>query len=284
MRERLGFVDPDTGQERGVVARYLSWLQHSVQLDFAAASDDPRRFRQRILSALPVTLLVNVLALLAALAVAIPAGTWLGMRAGSRADRTASTVLLVLFSLPEFVLATVLVLLLAGGLGPALLPAAGLRTEGADGWSLPAQLLDLARHLVLPVVVLAVGPAVWIARLLRESVAAAARSDFVLALRGRGTEPRTITLRVLRHGLSPIATLIASLLPMLVGGSVVVESVFGLPGLGGLTWQAVRGREAPMVMALTMLVSVVTLVGLVLSDVAQRALDPRVGQRLGAPR
>ena len=127
--------------------------------------------------------------------------------------------LLVLYGLPEFLVATLLVVLFGGGLFGELLPVVGLRSEGSESWSALAQLGDLARHLVLPVLTLAVAPCVVVARFLRESVARAARSDFVLALRGWGMPERYVRRRALRNGLSPLVTLAGTLPPALVGGS-----------------------------------------------------------------
>ncbi|MEZ5966118.1 MAG: ABC transporter permease [Planctomycetota bacterium] len=276
MRVRFGQIDPASGVEFSFGERYARWLQHAIRLDFAAASDDPADFTQRITTALPVTLLLAFVAVVAAVVVSVPLGTWLGLGRGRRLQRFVSTLLLLLWSVPEFLLGTLLVLFLAGGLAPALLPGAGLRSPGSETWALPAQMLDLAAHLILPVATLALGPSVWLTRQLRESMARAATSDFVVALRGFGVDERTVRRRIVRNGLVPLATAVGTLLPMLVSGSVVVERIFGLPGLGDLACRAVHAREVPMVMAMTMLVAVVTLIGLVVSDLLHRALDPRV--------
>jgi len=276
LRVRFHQLDPATGAEYSFIERYVHWLQHAVRLDFAAASDDPANFSQRIATALPVTLLLAFVAVLVTVALAVPLGTWLGLRRHQPLARAASTGLLLLWSVPEFLFGTLLVLFLGGGFAAPLLPATGLRSAGSDAWTLPVQLLDLASHLVLPVATLALGPTVWLTRQLRESIARAAGSDFVAALQGFGVAEAVIRRRIVRNGLAPLATAVGTLLPMLVSGSVVVERIYGLPGLGDLACSAVHAREVPMVMAMTMLVSVATLLGLVVSDLLHRALDPRV--------
>jgi len=282
LRVRFGQIDPVTGEEYPFLARWLRWLKHAATLDFAAASEDPAGFARRIRTALPVTLLLSFLAVALAVAVALPLGTWLGLHSDARLPRVVDHALVALWAVPQFLLGTLLVLALAGGFGPALLPSGGLRTPGATEWSLPAQALDLIAHLAMPVFTLAVGPAVWLTRQLRESVARAARSDFVHALRGLGMDEALIRRRIVRNALAPLATATGTLLPLLVSGSVVVERIFALPGLGDLSCRAVLAREVPMVMAMTMLGSVATLVGFVVSDLLHRALDPRV--RLAAER
>lgn len=275
LRVRFGQVDPVSGIEYSFGERYVRWLGHAAQLDFAAASDDPAEFAARIRSALPVTLLLAFLSLVLAVSIALPLGTWLGLRRGMVAS-TVDTLLVALWAVPQFLLGTLLVLLVGGGFGPMLLPTTGLRSLGAETWSPVAQALDLLAHLVLPVLTLAVGPAVWLTRQLRESVARAAGADFVRALRGLGMEEDVIKRRIVRNGLAPLATAAGTLMPMLVSGSVIVERIFSVPGLGDLSCRAVFAREVPMVMAMTMLVSVATLLGLVVSDVLHRALDPRI--------
>jgi peptide/nickel transport system permease protein len=279
LRMSWGLADPQTGASYSLAHRYGTWLERACRLDFVGAGEDPAAFRARILDALPVTVLVNLLALLVALGIALPLGGWLGMSAGGAAERGVSLALFLVFGLPEFLLATLLLLAFGGGYFAEILPAGGLRSPGAGALPLLSQALDLAKHLALPVAALAIGPCVVASRFLRESVARAAASDFVLAMRALGLPERHVRRRALRNGLSPLITLLGTMLPALVGGSVIVESVFSLPGLGRLAWDAMQARDYAMVMALTLMVSVVTLLGLLLSDVLQRAVDPRVELR-----
>jgi peptide/nickel transport system permease protein len=279
LRVRFGLVDPVTGEELPFAVRYLRWLGHAVRLDFAGASEDPAHFARRIETALPVTLLLSFLAVAAAVGVALPLGTWLGLRKDAPLARAVDAGLLALWGVPQILLGTLLVLFVGGGLGRSLLPVGGLRSPGAEAWPLPAQAVDLLAHLVLPVATLALGPTVWLTRQLRESVARAAQHDFVAALRGLGMAEAVVRRRIVRNGLAPLATAAGTLLPMLVSGSVIVERIFAVPGLGDLSCRAVLAREVPMVMAMTMLVSVATLLGMVVSDLAHRALDPRVTLR-----
>lgn len=279
LRIEWGLADPQTGAPLSLAHRYGAWLRRAVRCDFVGPGENASAFRERIAAALPVTLLVNVLALLVALGIAVPLGAWSGMNAGGGADRAVSLLLLVAFGLPEFLLATLLLLTFGGGFFGELLPSGGLQSADAASRSIAGQALDLAKHLLLPVASLALAPCVIAVRLLRDSVARAAASDFVLAMRGLGLPERHVRRRALRNGLSPLVTLLGTLLPALVSGSVVVESVFSLPGLGRLAFEAMQAREYPMVMALTMLVSLVTLAALLLSDLLQRVVDPRVELR-----
>lgn len=279
LRVQWGLVDPATGEPYSVWTRYAHWLERAASLDFAGPGEDRAQFYRRLRNALPVTLLVNTLALLIALGIAVPLAARVGMARGSLLDRATAPVLLMLYGVPEFLLATLLLLVFAGGWFAPWLPGAGLRSEGAASWPPLRQAADMGLHLVLPVTALAVGPCVVVTRFLRESVARAADSEFVVALRGWGLPVGEVRRRALRNGLSPIVTLLGTMLPGLVGGSVVVETTFSLPGLGRLAYDAVRRQDVAMVMALTVLVSVVTLLSLLLSDLLHRAVDPRVELR-----
>jgi len=274
LRIHYGQVDPVTLERRPLLVRYGDWLRRALVLDFAGPGED-----RAVFHALPVTLLLQALALSVALGAGITLGTWLGMREGSRADRVLGPVLLALYALPEFLVATFLVLLLGGGLFAPLLPVDGLHSPGAATWSWPAQFLDMLAHLPLPVLALALGPFVMIARYTRDGVARAARSEFVLALRGLGLGETYVRRRALRAGASTLITLVGTMLPVLVGGSVVVERVFNVRGLGALAFESVIARDYPMVMATTVIGSMATLVGLLVSDLLQRAVDPRVELR-----
>lgn len=279
LREHWGLIDPATGEEYSVWWRWLQWLGRACTLDLAGPGVDPAQFYGRILRALPVTLLLNVLALLLALGVAIPLGARLGMAKAGPLDRALSGGMFALYCLPEFLLATLLLVVFGGGFTEPILPIRGLRSDGAGEWPALAQLWDMVQHLVLPVLALAAAPCVVITRFLRDSVGRAARSDFVLALRGWGVPEAVVRRRALHNGLSPLVTLLGVLLPGLVSGSVVVESIFTLPGLGQLAFESARRQEFPMVMAMTLLASAVTLASLLLSDVLQRVVDPRVELR-----
>lgn len=275
LRIRYGLVDPQTLEPMPVWQRYGTWLWNAVNLRFCGPGDDPAAFRRRIAEAVPVSLLLGFWALVVAVVVGLPIGSWLGMRIGSRADRIASAAMFTLFGMPDVLIATLLVLLLGGPVFD-LLPTAGLHSDGSEGMSVGGQLLDLGRHMVLPVFVQAILPTLMIVRFLRESVGRAANSTFALNLEAWGIDARIRRRRLLRAGFAPIATLAGSLLPTMITGSIVVESVFTIEGVGRLAWNAVRTQDQAMLMLVTLLASSATLFGFLVSDIAHRYLDPRV--------
>lgn len=275
LRIRFGMIDEETLQPAPLWRRYVRWVTNAMTLRLAGAHEDDQAFRNRLAAALPVSLLLGFLALGLAIAIGVPLGTALGMRAGSPADRTVSQLLFLVIGVPEFLLATLL-LLGFGGTWLSWFPSSGLRSNGADELGLAAQILDFAWHLVLPVVVMASAPMVLITRFLRDSVARAAASPYAANLRALGLEPRIVRRRLFRNGAAPLATLAGSLLPMLVSGSIIVENLFSLDGLGHLAFRAVEEQNQAMVMALVLITSTASLLALIASDVLHRIIDPRV--------
>lgn len=279
LRTHWGMIDPATGVERSVWERYGQWLKRACTLDFAGPGESRPEFYSRIARALPITVFLNVLAILVALGLAIPLGARLGMSSGKWFDRTISGALFLAYGIPEFLLAALLIICLGGGLFDAVFPTRGLWSDNASELSLLGKTWDLTQHLILPTVTLALAPFVIVTRFLRESVGRAARSDFAFAMRAWGLPEKQIRRRALHNGMSPIVTLLGVLLPALVGGSVVVENAFSIPGLGRLAFDAAMRQEHSMVMAMTLLVGAATLLSFLLSDVLHRIVDPRVELR-----
>lgn len=263
LRIRHGLVDPMTLRPKPVHERYATWLSNAATLRFCGPGDDPAEFRARIARALPVSLLLGALSLGVALLIGVPLGAFLGMRTGQCGERWIGGVLLAMAAMPDALFATIALMLFAG---PVF------------DW-LPAGGLDRASSYALPVFVMALGPIVLLSRFLRESVARVAASPFADNLVAWGTPPRERSRRILRVALAPVATLAGSLLPMLVAGSVVVETTFAIDGMGRLLLEAVRSNDCAMAMVATTITAAVTLVGFVASDLLHRALDPRVRLR-----
>jgi ABC-type dipeptide/oligopeptide/nickel transport system permease component len=275
LRIRHGLIDPVTGEPVPAWRRYGRWLGDAALLRFAGPGEDHGALWRRLGAALPVTAWLGGLALLVAFGLGMPLGAWLGLRAGTRADRTVSAMLLVGAGIPEFLAGTLLLLALSSA-WLQWLPASGLRSPGSENWLFAWQLVDFARHLVLPVTVMALGPLVLVTRFVRDSVARAAKAPFVASMHALGIDARIVRARLLRHGCAPVATLAGSLLPMLVGGSIVVENLFALDGVGHLAFGAARQREQPMLMTIVVISSIATLVAFVLSDLLHRIVDSRV--------
>jgi peptide/nickel transport system permease protein len=178
-------------------------------------------------------------------------------------------------AVPDYLFGSLLLLLFAGWHWHWL-PSHGLKSPGAAEWGTLARLGDLVLHLILPVLTLALGPLVLVLRFVRDATARAAAQPFAQQWHALGLPPALVRKRLRRHALVPLATLAGGLLPMLVGGSVVVEQLFSLDGIGQLAFGAVRDLDHAMVMLLTVVGAIATLLALFVSDVLHRWIDPRV--------
>lgn len=275
LRAQYGVVDPVTLEPLPLLHRYFAWLGRALQLQFGATPTASAVLWQRFAMALPVSLLLGGLALLLAFAVGVPLGLREGLGVGSRVEQGLRAVLLTLVGVPEYLLGSLLLLLFCGWQWNVF-PSHGLTSPGADGLAWSAQALDLAWHLALPVGVLAIGPTVLLMRFVAAAVARATRQPFALQLLALGMDENLVHARLRRHGAVPLATLAAGLLPTLVCGSVVVESLFSLNGIGQLAFNAVRDQDHAMLLLVTVVASSAILGSIVLSDLLHRWVDPRV--------
>ncbi len=261
------------GLDRPLPEQFALWIGRVARLDLGESFVDHRPVAERIREALPHTLALNGLALLFALAFAIPLGVVAGGNPEGAFDRASGVALFALYSLPTFWAALLLQTLFSVKL--RWLPLYGTASDTAPAGL--AGLADSLAHLALPVTCLTYGTLAFVARLVRSGVAEARRSDYVLAARARGASPRrALWGHAFRNALLPVITLFGLLLPALLSGSVIVEKIFAWPGLGRLYFDSILARDYPVILALSLLSAVATLAATLLSDIAVAAADPRV--------
>ncbi|WJK36340.1 ABC transporter permease [Solwaraspora sp. WMMA2065] len=259
LRRELGLdVDP--------VQRYVDWATAALRGDLGTGYVGRREVTEVLVDRLPNSLLLTTLAMALAVPLAVAVGLVAGMRAGRRTDRLLSTATLVAVGVPEFLVAALLVAVFAAGLG--LLPEVSLVPLGGRPWDEP-------RILVLPVAALAVAALAAAARLLRASVAEIASAPYIEAARLRGVTGFRLAVRhVLPNAVAPAVQVTAVMFAGLIGGAVVVETLFNYPGIGYELQQAVANRDVPMVQGLALATCATALVLLLLGDLAQLALNP----------
>ncbi|MEO8189453.1 MAG: ABC transporter permease [Acidobacteriota bacterium] len=259
------------GLDRPLPERFGKWVSRVARLDFGESFVDRRPVLDRIDEALPYTLLLNGLALLLTLAIAVPLGVVTGGRPDGPLDRVSGPLLFALYSLPAFWAALLLQTLFSVRL--QWLPLYGVSSDSPAG----SEFADRAAHLVLPVVCLTYGSLAFYARLIRASVAETRNADYVLAARARGLSRReALWKHAFRNALLPLVTLLGLVLPGLLSGSVIIEKIFAWPGLGRLYFDSILSRDYPVVLALSLLGAVATLVLTLAADIAGAAVDPRV--------
>jgi len=255
--------------------QYWLWIADVSRGDLGRSFHDRRPVGEKIRERIGTTLTLNALALAVMLAMAVPIGTVAALRRDSLWDRLPAVATYLLYAVPVFWAGLLLQILFAVRLG--WLPLAGLRGPGHDLMGPLERLFDTASHLVLPVACLSYGGLAYLSRFVRATLIDNAVADSWRAARARGLSPLGV---LFRHGFRqagvPMLTLAGFLLPALVGGSVIVESVFAIPGLGRLFVEATFQRDVPVLMGLTLLSGAATLVGILAADLTYTLVDPRV--------
>ena len=272
IRDRL---EKAYGLDRPAPERYARWLSSvCLQGELGWSHSRSRPVRQAIAEALPATLLLSGAALLVHLATGIGLGLWSALSRG-RFVRAVHRAALALYAMPVFWVGLMAILILAVRF--PLFPPSSMRSVGAEDLGMFARWMDLLRHLALPALVLGLSSAAGLSRFVRGGLLAALAEPFVHAARARGLRRRSATLRhALRPALVPVVNLVGMTLPILVSGTLIIEVVFGWPGMGRLTYDAIQAHDLPVVLAATMLAAGLVIVGNLLADIAMAVLDPRV--------
>ncbi len=274
MRQRLR---AQYGLDKPLYVQYAQWFKGLVQLDLGRSfSPDRRKVWDKIRERLPVTILINVLSMILILIVAIPLGVRAAVKQNSLFDQVTTVLVFLAYAAPAFWVA--LLLMLYFGIELNWLPVSGLHTlMGYDEMSTWQKILDWARHLVLPVFVSAIGGLAGFSRYTRSSMLEVLRQDFITTARAKGLPERTVIYRhALRNALLPLITILGLSIPGLIGGSVIFESIFAIPGVGQLMWSSVMARDYPVLMGNLVIVSVLTLLGNLIADIGYAAVDPRI--------
>ena len=273
LRERLREIYE---LDKPLHVQYWSWLTRLVRLDFGRSfSPDARPVLQKIGERLPITLLLNIVELAIIVALAIPIGVLSATRQYSTFDKITTIFVFVGFATPDFWLALMLMILFGVQLG--WLPISGLRSPTWEYLAFWAQQWDFVTHLTLPILVATFGGLAGFSRYMRQSMLEVVRQDYIQSARAKGlSEKVVIGKHALRNALLPIVTVLGLSLPGLIGGSVIVESIFAIPGMGQLMVQAVFERDYPVIMGNLVIVATLTLVANLIADLTYSLVDPRI--------
>ena len=263
-RAKWGFDQP-------LHVQFVLFLQRLAQGDMVFFQTNQPIWRE-LWDALKVTILLNSIVFVLIYVAAIPLGIYSAAYPRSTFDRVTTLSLFILYSLPSFWVAEILRMRFMGWL-----PIMDLTSQNFDRLSPGEQFWDYLKHLVLPVICLTYGGLAYVSRQMRAGMLEVIRQDYIRTAEAKGaTKARVILVHALRNSLFPIITLLASLLPFLVGGSVIIEIVFNIPGMGRLSYDSIYRREYDAVMMTLMLSAVLTLAGILVSDILYVIVNPRV--------
>ncbi len=269
------------GLDQPLHVQYLSWLKKLSRLDFGRSfSSDNRPVLDKIKERLPVTLSLNIIALLIEFGLAIPIGILAAVHRDTLLDKGLTVFVFLGFAVPTFWLA--LLLMYFFGVKLNWLPISGLHTLGYEAYGWFGRVWDLAKHLVLPVLVASFGSLAGVSRYMRSAMLQVIGQDYITTARAKGLSERVVIWKhALRNALLPLITLVGFSIPGLIGGSVIFETIFAIPGMGQLFYQGVMSRDYPVVMGILVIGAGLTLIGNLIADLSYALADPRIRQGSG---
>ena len=261
--------------DQPLITQYLYWLRGILRFDLGTSIVDHRPVTTRILEKLPNTVELNVIAFLIAAAAGVPLGLWSATKSGRPVERASSVLFFLLYSLPSFWVALLLVEFFAVKLG--VLPTFGMTSDFYLDLSTGQRLLDHGRHLILPVVTLSYAQIAIFARFSKSALTEVIHQDYITTARAKGAAPQNVLWRhAFRNALIPLITLLGLTIPYLLSGSIITEQIFQWDGIGQLYFTSILTRDYPIVLGLTVVTAVATLLASLVADILYALADPRV--------
>ena len=264
------------GLDKPLPVQYLIWMKNLARLDFGTSiSADSRPVWDKIKERLPITISINVASMIIIFLVSIPLGVISAVRRGSALDRAITVFVFIGFSIPGFWLPLICMDFL--GVRLMWLPISGIHSQGYEHLGALAKVWDVTRHLALPVFISAFGSLAGMSRYMRSSMLEIIRQDYILTARAKGLSERAVIYRhAMRNALLPVITILGLSVPGLIGGSVIFESIFSIPGLGKLFYDGIMMRDYNLIMGSLTIGAVLTLLGNLIADLAYSVADPRI--------
>jgi len=266
------------GLDEPLYKQYGKWLNRFVLFDFGTSFKDSRPARDKIFERLPATILLNFFSLLFTCIIAVPLGIYCALKKDTIIDKTITVILFICFSVPSFWLA--LIFMIFFGLQLGWLPMSGLYSFNFENMNIFMKILDISKHLVLPVAVSVIVSLATLSRYTRSGMLEVLKQDYIKTAYAKGLSQRQVIFRhALKNTLLPMITIIGLSIPALIGGSFIFETIFSYPGIGRLGYEAVMARDYPVVMGIATLSAVLTLLGNIIADVSYKIADPRIKYR-----
>lgn len=265
------------GLDKPIPVQYLNWLKRVVKLDFGDSIKHHQPVIKLIAKRLPVTITLNAVSIVLVYLLSIPLGVVTAVRKGKFTDKASSIILFMLWSLPSMWIGQMLIGYFCGPTFKNWFPPAGISSNFAESLPFFPWLADRMWHLVLPVICLSYAELAYLTKQVRAGMLDNLRSDYIRTARAKGLSNTTVVFRhAFRNSIIPVITIMATLLPAMIGGSVIIESIFSIPGMGRLAFEAITTRDYNIVMAVATISGFLDLVGLLLADIAYAIADPRI--------
>ncbi|MFH0948110.1 MAG: ABC transporter permease [Elusimicrobiota bacterium] len=255
--------------------QYGMWIKRLAKLDFGKSFKDDRPVIKKIAERLPATLLLNFLSIIFIFAIAIPIGVFSAVKKDSVFDKITTVTVFLGFSVPTFWIAILLMILF--GLHLGWLPISGFRSINFDELTTFGKVLDVTKHLILPVFISAFTGLAGLSRYTKSAMLEVLHQDYIRTARAKGLSEMTVIFKhALRNALIPIVTIVGLTIPDLIGGAFIFETIFAWPGMGRLGYEAIMSRDYPVIMAVGTIVAILTLLGNLIADITYAFVDPRI--------
>ena len=276
-KEVLDSLKKQYGFDKSLSERYWIWLKNLATLDFGESFVYEEDVLDVIKSKFPVSLQFGIAALILSYLISIPLGVLKAVKHGSKFDSISSFILFFFYSIPPFMLAILLIVFLAGGSFLDIFPIGGLYSDFYDEMGSFDRILDRIHHFVLPLICYTIGSYTTLTILMKNSIMDEIQKDYIRTARAKGVKERVVYLKhALRNALIPIVTGLGGFLSVFFAGSLLLETIFQLDGMGLLGYQSILSRDYNVIMGLVVIQSFLMLVGQILSDIAYVVVDPRI--------
>jgi len=264
------------GLDKPLPVQYWLWLKRVAKFDFGRSfSPDGRPVIDKIKERIPITLFINVVSMILIVIIAIPIGVISAVHQDTWIDKGTTVLVFFGFAMPGFWLALLMMLLF--GVKLEWLPISGLKSINYSHLSHLGMLWDRTRHLILPIFVSAFGGLAGLSRYMRTNMLEVIRQDYITTARAKGLPERVVIYRhAMRNALLPVITILGFSVPGLIGGSVILQTIFAIPGMGQLFYSGVMARDYPLVMGILVIGAILTLLGNFLADLCYAWADPRI--------
>ena len=271
-RERIAHL---YGLDKPLGIQYIEWLKRFARFDFGTSFMDSRPVMDKIMERIPITITIELISILLILLIGIPIGVSSAVREGGLYDKSMTVFVFIGFAVPTFWLSLILMDFI--GVRWGILPISGIKSLEFEKFSFFEKIFDISKHLILPVLVSTFGGLAGISRYMRSNMLHVLKQDYIRTARAKGLSERDVLYKhALKNALLPVVTILGLSVPGLIGGSVIFESIFSIPGMGRLFYESVMARDYPVIMGVLVIGAILTLLGNLLADLSYAAVDPRI--------
>lgn len=265
------------GFDKPLHMRYFIWLKNLATLDFGESFTYEEPVTDVIVSKFPVSIQFGVISFILAYLISIPLGIIKALKNGSEFDWFSSFILLILYSIPPFMLGILMIVYLAGGSFLDIFPIGGLYSDNYESLSLWGKIMDRTHHFILPLTCYVIGSFTTLTLLMKNSLLEEISKDYVRTARSKGLDEKAVVMKhALRNAMIPIATGFGGFIGVFFAGSLLIEKIFQLDGIGLLSFNSTMSRDYNVIMGLVFIQSVLFLIGNIISDIMYVLIDPRI--------